>query len=395
MAKLTAQSVRDLPLTKKGQKLFYDETLPGFGVRVGSTRKTYIVDSRVKGRSRRITLGRVDTMTYSDAKKAAVKALAEMAEGKDRNAQHRLERARLITLGEAVERWLSERPMKTRTRASYLLTMKREFGPWFDKEMRSISPKMFQARFQEILERTPSGAALAVRTFKSCWSWAQADVVDESGLPLLPACPADLIKAKKMMPKAKRRQSFVSDWRAFFRALDQLNIRSNRHPAACYHFKVFVELLARTGMRRSEAANIEWKHVDMPAKTFTIPMELTKNGEPLTLPMSTQTYAIFEMLATENSGKKYIWGDAPIGDPRKNLDHLREALGWSVDFHDLRRSFSTLATELDIQQAKITRLLNHSTRSNVTLGYQVSKNPESLRGAVQLVSDTIDAMRGT
>ncbi len=218
-------------------------------------------------------------------------------------------------------------------------------------------------------------------------------MTDRDGLPILPECPADIVKAKKLMPKARRKQSFVSDWAAFFKALDNLETHSNRHPGACEKFKDYVELLARTGMRLGEAAHLRWLDVDMAAKTFTITADRAKNGEALTLPMSDQTYALFERRRQRTEAQTYIWGASPYGDPRKTLTALREVLGWRVQFHDLRRSFATIATDLDLQQSKIARLLNHSTAGNVTLGYQVSKNPETLRKSVQQVSDFIDANR--
>lgn len=394
MPKLTAQYVRDLQFTNAGQILVTDSTLSGFGVRVGARSKSYFAEGRVKGRTRRVTIGRADTLTLNDARKLAIKALAQMADGKDQNAELRRDRAKLMTLGQAVNGWLAERAHRVSTAKTYDATMVRDFGDWFDMELRRITPKLFQNRFREIFDRTESGAALAVRTFRSCWNWARADVTDSDGLPMLPECPADIVRAKKLMPKAKRKQTFVSDWNRFFTALIDLETDSNRHPEAGALFKAYVELLARTGMRKSELAYLRWIDVDMSRKTLTITAERAKNGEALTLPISDQSYAVLVCLRKLTVGEAYIWGAKPYGDPRKTLMNFRKALGWQFNFHDLRRSFATIATDLDLQQSKIARLLNHASGGNVTLGYQVSKNPEALRKSVQDVSDLIDRNRG-
>ena len=393
MPKLTAQYVRDMPLAVKGQTLVTDDALPGFGVRVGARAKSYFAESRVKGRTRRVTIGRADTLTLNEARKLAIKALAEMVDGKDRNAALKRDRAKLMTLGQAVDGWIFERGHRASTATTYRATMKREFGDWHGMELRRITPRLFQARFREILDRTPAGAALAVRTFKSCWNWARADVTDGDGLPILPECPANIVQAKKLMPKAKRKQSFVSDWSAFFDALENLKTNSNRHPEAGDAFKAFMELLARTGMRMSEAAHLKWRDVNMQTRTFTITADRAKNGEALTLPMSDQTFAVLDALGERTEGETYIWGKSSFGNPQKTLGKFRKVLGWPVKFHDLRRSFATIATDLDLQQSKIMRLLNHASGSNVTLGYQVSKNPETLRKSVQDISDFIDQQR--
>lgn len=393
MPKLTAQYVRDLPLAGTGQVLVIDDNLPGFGVRIGTKSKAYFVEGRVKGRSRRVTLGRTDTLQLNEARRRAIKALAEMGDGRDRNAEQRRDRARVMTLRQAATGWLAERPLRPGTSATYRATLNREFGDWMDMELRRITPQIFQVRFLVILARTSTGATLAVRTFQSCWNWARADAVDLDGLPLLPNCPTNIVKAKKLMPKATRKQSFVSDWKALFDALDSIETRSNRHQDAGVKFRFFVELLARTGMRKAEASHLKWANVDMERATLTITADRAKNGEALTLPMSKQTHALLERLRGLTGADLYVWGPSPLGDPRESLTALREALGWSVQFHDFRRSVATIATDLDAQQAKINRILNHSTARNVTLGYQVSKNPESLRGAVQSISDFIDTHR--
>lgn len=394
MPKLTAQYVRDIQLAVKGQLLVIDDTLPGFGVRVGTRGKSYFAEGRVNGRTRRVTIGRTDTITLNEARKLAMKDLADMAAGKDRNAELKRERAKLMTLGEAVEGWISERGLRASTTATYRATMMREFGDWYDMELRRITPKSFHTRFEAIKRRTPAGAALAVRTFTSCWNWARADVTDDDGLPMLPECPANTVKAKKLMPKIKRKQTLVSNWCAFFNALENLETQSNRYPEAGAMFKVYMELLARTGMRKGEAAYLRWEDVDMTAKTFTITADRAKNGEALTLPLSDQTFVLLEALRERTDGQVFIWGASRYGDPRKTLAAFRAALGWPIKFHDLRRSFATIATDLDLQQSKINRLLNHATGGNVTLGYQVSKNPETLRKSVQGISDFIDQQRG-
>ena len=119
MPKLTAQYVRDIPFAVKGQTLVTDDALPGFGVRVGARAKSYFAESRVKGRTRRVTIGRADTLTLSEARKLAMKALAEMADGKDRNAALKRERAKLMTLGQAVDGWIAERGHRASTATTW------------------------------------------------------------------------------------------------------------------------------------------------------------------------------------------------------------------------------------------------------------------------------------
>lgn len=391
--KFTAPAVRDLPFAEAGQRLVWDAGQPGFGVRVGATSKAYFVEGRVKGKTRRVTLGRADKITLNEARKLAAKAFAEMADGKDRNAELKRERAKLRTLGEAMEDWIAERKLRKSTEVGYRNAMKREFGDWLGTEMRRITPATYQKRFNEIVARSPAVAAHATRTFQSLWNWARADLTDEDGNPILPESPSAVVRRKKIMPKAKRKSTYVKHWAPFFDALDGFETNSNRHVDAGVKFRVFMELLARTGLRMSEAAHLRWSDVDMKAKTFTIIEDRAKNGEALTLPMSKQTHKLFEALRGRYGNGEFVWGHTHYGDPRKSLGAFREALGFDVQFHDLRRSFATVATALDIQQSKVKRLLNHASGNDVTNGYQILSDPEMLREATQKISDHIDAKR--
>ena len=71
--RLTELSIKALKPCDPHQT-FYDQSLPGFGVRVGKRRKTFIA---MKGRERtRISLGHFPETTLAEARAAAKKILA-------------------------------------------------------------------------------------------------------------------------------------------------------------------------------------------------------------------------------------------------------------------------------------------------------------------------------
>lgn len=62
--------------------LFWDRKLPGFGVRVNpSGRKVYVVQTRVNGKSRRVTVGRHGEIAPHRARKPAARLIARMKNG--------------------------------------------------------------------------------------------------------------------------------------------------------------------------------------------------------------------------------------------------------------------------------------------------------------------------
>lgn len=68
--------------------------LPGFGLKVTPAgRKVFILDARIEGRSRRITLGRYGPLTLDGARRLANLRLSEIASGQDPTAAKRAVRS--------------------------------------------------------------------------------------------------------------------------------------------------------------------------------------------------------------------------------------------------------------------------------------------------------------
>lgn len=72
--------------------------------------------------------------------------------------------------------------------------------------------------------------------------------------------------------------------------------------------------------------------------------------------------------------------------PEKALKHLCTESGVKFTFHDLRRTFITVAESLDISTYAIKRLVNHKNGSDVTEGYIIA-NHDRLRAPMQRITD--------
>src|SRR5450631_984096 len=71
--KLTDKLVRDLPAPATGNKITYDDTVPGFGARVTAAgMRSFVLNYRNKqGRERRLTIGSPPTWDVSQARTEA------------------------------------------------------------------------------------------------------------------------------------------------------------------------------------------------------------------------------------------------------------------------------------------------------------------------------------
>jgi Arm DNA-binding domain len=82
--KLTKASVDNLKLPQgKSERIIFDEELPGFGLRIRSGKRTWIVQYRAGTKQRRVTFGTTSTLNADEARKQAKIALAKVHLGRD------------------------------------------------------------------------------------------------------------------------------------------------------------------------------------------------------------------------------------------------------------------------------------------------------------------------
>jgi hypothetical protein len=104
--KLTKRGIDDITPPVEGQAFYWDDELKGFGLRVTPTRKTYVAQSRVAGRTVRVTIGPHGPLTPVKARKLARKKLGQMADGIDHNLLEKKKVAAGITLKEAYKEYI-------------------------------------------------------------------------------------------------------------------------------------------------------------------------------------------------------------------------------------------------------------------------------------------------
>ena len=129
---------------------YYDETLPGFGIRVGKNRKTWIV---MRGQIRqRVRIGHYPAMSLADARKEARKLLIEKP---TRNPAITFETAYDIYKQELTSR-------KPKTQVEYKRLMAKYFVPRIGKK------RLAELLYEEVIEcvnpasRSEAAHALAV-----------------------------------------------------------------------------------------------------------------------------------------------------------------------------------------------------------------------------------------
>ena len=89
MPKLTKRYVDNLDV-RDADYIAFDTEICGFGIRVFPTgRKSYLIQYRNGGRTRRLALGKHGALTTEEARKEAAKRLGDVAKGEDPSALKR------------------------------------------------------------------------------------------------------------------------------------------------------------------------------------------------------------------------------------------------------------------------------------------------------------------
>lgn len=112
MPKITKRLVDALCPDPEGKEIFvWDDALKGFGVRVmPSGVASYLIQYRnAHGRTRRLAVGKVGTLTPEEARKAAKDKLAQAEKGEDPSADRHAAR-KAMTVSELCEWYLKEAP---------------------------------------------------------------------------------------------------------------------------------------------------------------------------------------------------------------------------------------------------------------------------------------------
>jgi hypothetical protein len=170
--KLTDKTITSLKLPDgKSELLVFDDTLPGFGVRLrAGGKRSWIVQYRVGAKQRRLSLGTVETVDAGEARKRGRDALAKVHLGQDPQAdkiEARTPKPRELTLGDAVELYLpsAEKRLKASSYAGVVLHLQKHWGPLHHAELKALERRHVAAELSRIAAGgTGIGANCAVRS---------------------------------------------------------------------------------------------------------------------------------------------------------------------------------------------------------------------------------------
>lgn len=410
------------------QSIAWDLKSQGLGVLVSgaSNVKTFVVQGTVDGKTCRYSIGPTDAYKVAVARAEAASKRVDMGNGINPNEQRREDRKQrqLVAAQQAVEDEIAGRTLgqvfadykkrrknlSATTLAGYEQIIENHFADWRDQPLQNITQEDVAERHVEIKEKVEKRGRIAREVGKSTANSAMVLLraiwnLERRLNPLLPGNPVDWLTAERAWYRIEPRDSYIkkSDLPAFYRTVTDAKVISY-DPARRY-----LLLLLFTGMRRNEAAKLEWEHIDFANSTLTVPAINTKAHRKLVLPM---TDFVRELLLEQQAnrettswvfpaehGKRGTGEATHIQEPRAPLDRVVKTMNEGRDEdqqiqitpHDMRRTFITYAAQTGISPYLLKALVNHARTTDVTGGYIVS-DVEALRDVAQTITDHLKAL---
>jgi integrase len=389
---------------------YWDADLPGFGLKVTSTTKNYVVQTRIAGKTSRTAIGKHGVFTPDEARNKARIALGKMSDGVNLNNEKRRQSASVVTLGELVEVYLKKRKKLSKTSIrdyrkivgllpppKKLCLGKRSAAlyvrDWKDKPIVEISKEMIERRHSLIGETSPASANLVMRMMRALFNFAEEEYQTPEGDPLVPVNPVKRLSKQRAWYADKSRKSYIKPEQlpTWWRAVADMK---SEHPQADYEMnKDYVRLILLTGLRLNEAASLRADDLDMKAKVFIV--RDTKNNQDHALPITDYLYQLFarRLAEVKARGSDFVFpGEGESGHMSGAKDFvlaLREKAGFKFTLHDLRRTFATTAESLDISPYAVKKLLNHKMPGDVTFVHYLIIEAERLREPMQKITDHV------
>jgi integrase len=347
--KLTRNAVASFVLPAgKDDTVYWDDSLPGFGVRLRGKSRSWLIQYRVNGRQHREALGDTRKVTLEAARKVARQRFAQIEFGIDpalEKAKRTIEAtATALTLGEVARRYLDAKrgELRHNTYRAAQLHLREHWKPLTGRPLGSIGRADVAAQLQTLAkERGRIAAARSRANLSALYAWAMREALVDSN-PTIGTNQPD--RGARARERVLNNDELVAIWKTA-EGDDRGGI---------------VRLLILLGCRRQEIGGLSWSEIDLDRGSLTIGSERTKNHRALTLALPPVALAI---LASVPPRGEFVFGGnrgfASWSALKAQIDAGSGVRGWRL--HDLRRSVATGMADLGVQPHVIEQILNHQS----------------------------------
>ncbi len=376
---LTKRTVDRLSVNGK-DAIFWDNDLPGFGVRVyPSGKKVFVVQTRAFGRSKRVSLGTHGDPNFSvdHARKKATDIIARIKTGQPPVPTEPAPDPTVAELAERYEREYVAMHCKPLTVSHYRLMLRKHIVPALGQRLVADVEYKDILAFHNSLHHMPTvanrAADILVKMFNlaDAWGWRPSGSNPARGVPRF---------------RVEKHERFLTR-EELFRLGEALRAAPAERLAST-HAAAAIRLLVLTGCRRNEILGLRWDDLNFDTGEMRLPD--TKTGTRM-VPLTPAVARVFDGLA-RTPGNPWVFPGKKKGTRLVNLndswDRVRKRAGLEdVRLHDLRHTFASRALALGEGLPMIGDLLGH--RMVTTTARYAHLARDSVRHATANVGDDL------
>jgi integrase len=383
---LDAGVVRRLPAPTEGNVIYFDDEVPGFGVRVTAGGfKAFIFNYRTtSGRQRRYTIGACSDWSCTEARAKAKRLRHDVDDGGDPLADIEAERE-APTMVALCDRFEAEHlPLKrASTQDAYQRMLRLHVRPFFgaikvqdvrhedvDRLHRAVTKNAGPYMANRVVAVLSKMFSLAIR-----WHM-RADN------------PAKGVERNNEL----RRQTYLKG-DELVRLIQALAGHGDKRTADV------IRLLLLTGCRRGEALSARWADINLAAGIWSKPASSTKQAKPHEVPLSAPALQLLSEIQAQQTARRKPLGTFvfPGGGDRGHVVEIKK--GWraickaagitGLRIHDLRHSYASQLVSSGASLPLIGALLGHSSPTTTARYAHLQSDP--LRKATETVGAVITA----
>ncbi|MGA7233712.1 MAG: integrase arm-type DNA-binding domain-containing protein, partial [Xanthobacteraceae bacterium] len=259
--KLTATTVRTAELPEhKAEAIFFDDDIPGFGLRLreGGSR-SFVFQYKIGAKHRRMALGKATALNLAEIRKLALQHYASVRRGED-PAANKADAVRQVSeiFESYVEQYLGALRQRLRPRSFKEIArhLTKHAKPLHQMQLAKITRRDVAALHVAITNGAGARTGNLVRSSVSAFfTWAMQRGLTESN---------PVVGTEKNEEKSRERVLTPAELHLIWNALD------DTPHGAC------IKLLALTGQRLNEIGSLRWSEIH--DDEIILPPERTKNG---------------------------------------------------------------------------------------------------------------------
>ncbi len=362
---------------------YKDSSLSGFGLRITKSKKTFQVRRKRNGKDIRVKVGEYPAMNLKQAKDKAYKILSDIENGINPNEQRREHENQAVTLDFVFNAYLASKSLKDKTVLGYTQVITCYLKEWQNKPLLKLNEDEVTYIHQQVTKRSKAQADLMARVLRAIFNFAKYEYRGTDDVFIFNENPVKILSHKRQWNHVPRKQTRIrpTELKQYLAAVYEVRNnpeydRFTRSVCDAVEFALF------TGLRKQEVLNIEWQRVNLKAGYFWL--DETKNGDPLELPITdTLRKILIRCWSERDETARYVFVSKTAGQAIKEPKYVLEKINaplklanpdWNaIHWHDLRRTYATLAESIGVGGYTLKRLLNHRIKrtNDVTAGYVV------------------------